>query len=700
MSYIIDNTNGFVSVKLTDLGRSKLAMGQLTFNSWAIGDSEVNYNREEVVEDNPSEPAYSEKSKILRPKDIQPNIRYYVSSNAGTFNDISGANISVVKALVNNKAVERGFFSGTTGTSFVTLTTSDYVKSYNTIPNTSVTGGTIIDLGVTGSTVGDWILFKFTNPTAGTLVANENDTPIPSIWYKIEATPTSTAVTLDRLLPDLSVGGPVDIQYYIYPGGEVKDAFGTGNTSSYWDTGTLNFVSGCDVTNEDVPVWNMNIPWSETLAGITGTTYEDHTRFGSYDYIGTKDPYLGFDLDSTSESTIAKVCEGFSSIDGAKKSVAILHYTNNTISNLYGEFFHIDTLNDKLLRVHIPTLMYHRGTSVTGSGTTMGMTFVSSGDTKHQEDTTISYYDLYEDSSLVSNPIVVGRVYPQLKIVVFTDEEIVAAMSYKSNRNWTLPALDATLVASTGGTSGGVLAKGETIYITYALENTLSGLTSPVYCQKYTKVQNTSNASKDIKFNIEDIDLLPFMRKIESGWDGLGFYADKFKLLYQIVSNPEDRPSAGAWKEIDYTTTAITGGAGETIDPQLLETQNPDTVGFIINPTNVSTAIDYDLINKLNLPLNSDPDLLQFGDERFFYGNIDTYIGANIYKTIFLINVNGGEFVNTTNPTINDTAPTNIRVSEIGIFDADQNLVLIGKLSRPVELLSNRTITFELSIDF
>jgi hypothetical protein len=32
------------------------------------------------------------------------------------------------------------------------------------------------------------------------------------------------------------------------------------------------------------------------------------------------------------------------------------------------------------------------------------------------------------------------------------------------------------------------------------------------------------------------------MRKIEGGYDGLGFYADKFKLLYQIVSD-ENTPT-------------------------------------------------------------------------------------------------------------------------------------------------------------
>jgi hypothetical protein len=31
--------------------------------------------------------------------------------------------------------------------------------------------------------------------------------------------------------------------------------------------------------------------------------------------------------------------------------------------------------------------------------------------------------------------------------------------------------------------------------------------------------------------------------KIEGGYDGLGFYADKFKLLYQIVSDENTAPT-------------------------------------------------------------------------------------------------------------------------------------------------------------
>jgi hypothetical protein len=100
---------------------------------------------------------------------------------------------------------------------------------------------------------------------------------------------------------------------------------------------------------------------------------------------------------------------------------------------------------------------------------------------------------------------------------------------------------------------------------------------------------------------------------------------------------------------------------------------------------------------------NNSPSNLQFGDERFFYGNLKTYIGATIYKTIFDITINSGLFNATTNPTRSKdttTNPPNIKVSEIGIYDANKNLVCIGKLSKPVSLFVSDTIMIELSLDF
>ena len=452
----------------------------------------------------------------------------------------------------------------------------------------------------------------------------------------------------------------------------------------------------------------MNNVWCENLAGLTGSTYEDYTKFGSYNFLGQKSPYFEIGCESN-QNSIAVSCDGvgISYLDDVIKSVSILHYTNNTISNLYGEFFYTDITNDKYLRVTLPDLMYHRVSGATASGTSMGMSFISYGLTKTLPNTDIEYIDLIEDSTMLMSGTtaqVVGRVYPQYKTVMFTDDEIVAAMSYKSNRNWTLPELAATLQSPSGGTSTGVLGVGETMYLTYVLENNIvSGITTSMPCQKYIKITNNTPSPKDVAFRINGTDMLPFMRKIESGYDGYGFYADTFKLMYQIVSDPTIRPEAGSWKQYDFTTTAITSSANETIDPKLLEIQTPTITGFVLDSLKNATATTYSIIQSLNLPPNTQPSYLQFGDERFFYGNLSTYIGATIYKTIFDIRVNAGQFSLTTNPTrsTNPAAnPPTIKITEVGIYDSNRNLVCIGKLSNPVPLSGGNTIMLELSMDF
>ena len=701
--YIIPQTNAFVSVKLTDLGRASLAKASLNFTYFTIGDSEINYGREEIVEGDPT--AYSATTKIFRPKDRQPDIKYFVSTGDTVLNPMTLANMRTIKAVVNNQADERGFFSRS-GSTFTTLTGSTYIKATGILSNSLISGGTTIAIG-TGVTrsVGDYILLKLGNNVSGSIASNNNTIPVPHLWYRIK-TSSGGNITLDRNLPDIDSPAGTNIQYIIYPSGEVKDAFGSGSTTAYWDNGTLSFDSACDVSLSDVKVWNMNNVWSENLGGITGatTSYEDYTKFGSYDYIGTKDPYLGYDLIGSATSGTTNFCDGISGYDDAQKSVAILHYTNNTISNFYGEIFYIDNAQSKTVKVHLPTLMYNRRT-FTGSttGNIMGMTFLASGSTQTLAGTDIEYIDLIEDPTLGITPVkTVGRVFPQLQIVVIADEEIVAAMSYKSNRNWTLPALTATLQTSVSGTTYGVLAQNKTIYLTYALEsNGLTGLTSTLPCQKYTKITNNTSTSKDIQFKLEDTGLLPYMRKIESSWDGLGFYAHKFKLLYQIIDNDSDRPVSDAWKSLEFSSTTLTSTAGQTINPIGLENQNPTINDFILTYPKSTGSTTYDLISVLNMAPVSTPTDLQFGDERFFYGNVEASIGATIYKTIFLITINANLFNQTSNITRSKTnSPTNIRVSEIGIYDSNQNLVVIGKLSTPIELTDNSTISIEASLDF
>jgi hypothetical protein len=100
---------------------------------------------------------------------------------------------------------------------------------------------------------------------------------------------------------------------------------------------------------------------------------------------------------------------------------------------------------------------------------------------------------------------------------------------------------------------------------------------------------------------------------------------------------------------------------------------------------------------------NLSPNGLQFGDERFFYGNIKTYIGANVYKTIFKLNISANLFNKTNNPTRStdlSTNPPNIKISECGIYDNSGELVMISKFSKPITLTPGNNVILELSMDF
>ena len=727
MGYIINNSDAFINIKLTDTGRQKLAQGQLNFASWAIGDSEINYDKVFLTEKYSFDESLSGDTRIHRPYDRQPNITSFITSttsDANNLNALTPQQIHTVKATINNQATDRGFFSKT-GSTYTTQSGTTYIKSTGTLAGAVISGGTSLVIGTGDKAVNDLILLKLNNDTVGTLPLGQNTVPVPHLWYRIQSTGTTLVngdtVTLDRPIPDIDAVTATS-QFIVYNGGTVYGDFGFEETTPYWNSNTLAFASCCDVSAVDVPVWNMNNVWDENLAGMTGTSLtstttlpnESFEKFGSMDYLGQKYPYFGYSLESSTRTadtstTSSDPCNndspGQSIKDPINKSIALLHYTNNTISNYYGEFLYIDGENNKTVNVRVPDLMYHRRDFSTASGTTMGMDFIATGSTQLITDTEIEYVTLIEDPTLVADtPRVVGRVFPQLKTIVFDDDEIVAAMSYKSNRNWTLPALSANLIASVSGTTAGLLQTNETMYITYSFENSSgSGLTTTLPCQYYTKITNNTSNTKDVQFKIGDVDLLPYMRKIEqTGYDGLGFFAKEFKVLYQILDNQTDRPVSNAWKVYDYTSTSITNVGGESIHPILLENQNPVVNGFLIDTDVDTAATTFSIIDSMSMAINASPDILQFGDERFFYGNIETYIGARIYKSVFNLNISSDDFKTTENPTRDDSLVNtpDIRIGELGIYDNSGDLVMISKLSRPIRLKTGNTIMVELSMDF
>ena len=157
MSYIINSTSPFVSIKLTEKGRELLSQGRLNFASYAVGDSEINYDREYNV--NPTDVTLSATSKIMRPFDRQPNIKSFITTNGTTnLNTLNPSQVYVVKAVVNNEAMQRGFFENNSGV-FTTLSSTDYAAYTELISDTVLTGGTILQTNAYSAiTVGDFML--------------------------------------------------------------------------------------------------------------------------------------------------------------------------------------------------------------------------------------------------------------------------------------------------------------------------------------------------------------------------------------------------------------------------------------------------------------------------------------------------------------------------------------------------------------
>ena len=743
MSYIDKQSTTLVRVKLTDIGREQLAKGQLTFSNYMVGDSEVDYNYVKgwsqfvpSVGASTGEFWFPEAdgnivknifSKVLRPKDENPFLSTFLldQDNQFIFPLNEQSNIQLIKGLVSNEAADRGFFSGSSvdvGLSAVTTTqfikesgTIDLVNFDGTVDLTPYTQGQLtLDTALTATSVNDYIVFKFSNPTLGNISGDTMTAATINTFYNITEI-SGTTIKVDRALPTLNAYSGTIITYYTIPGGNnpADNYYGLSSLTAYWNTGTLSFDSSCDICVENVPVWNMNNTWVENLAGQYvdyPINYHEHNLFGSEQFNGTKQ-YLGYN-DTLIVSTTGSKLDSISYMDPFQKGICVLHYTNSCISNFYGEQFYIDEESGKLLNLDIP-VMWHRRNEGTGSGTTLGMRFVSDTVLKTiATNNDIEYYDLIEFSGMSitpTQPLSVGKVFPQLKMVVIDNEELLASMSYKSNRNYTLPDLTGELVNSLAGSCTGVLKAGESLYMTYWLSNTGTGTTGTTTVttptlpnQRYTVLDNTTNSDKDIQFRLNNVDQLPYMRKRESAsYDGFGFYADNFKLLAQVINkNIISRPDPSKWRVIDFTSTNITDVTGETINPTLLENQNSNTTGFILTGGLYSgaSATTFNLGNELDMSSASNYGKMTFGDERLFYGNLKTYIGATIYKTLFNININGASISSSSNPTYD--FGDDRYVSEVGILDSNQNLVLVGKLSRPIRIANSTTASLELTIDF
>ena len=718
MSYINKITGGLINTILTDAARKKISQGNFNISYFQVGDSEVCYNC--ISNLKPSDlnvlmPQYNAQNTNPSPETNRMHVKYplYVDSTSASTYGIA-YDSSFVDDIYNS-AAPRGFFTGN-GLTYSAYTSSAYTITPNFIvSNSSLNSGTTfvisantLNASVSGTVTPGMILNLFTNNSVTPLSGNS-----PLFTYVVVGVTGDTfsantvTIQVDRNLPNFSsMGFSGNSRVIFYPSG-MTALYDSVTPEPYWATNVFNFETNCDVSQSDVRVWNMNIPWTESPAGLFGNTNLDYNYFKSTGYTGSKE-YFGYKTDSGQVDTggsyfYNSMGQKITVNPSDQKAVAIIHYTNQAIDNFYGEKFaqqEYDATNPngtgqaRNFKLSIPWLMWHKNPNATigeefytdPSGFTQvdlfKVQYIKSKKDSGFNNPGLRYYQLWDTHVNIDGyPNRVGKVFPDLKMIIFDDDEIVAALSYKSNRSWTLPspkvgAVIPNLCDGVLGNDEGLLsANTESVFITYRFNN--SAYTNSLHCNYYSKVTptiidpNQSTYNVFLKFGNE----FPFLVS-QNTTIPTGYTANEMKVLVQKVQSGTTRPVSTLWRQLDVmsqlsaSTTngylTVSGLTGSTIQ---------------ITKDMYDTAPTYNLNNYITLPTSAMSGItLNFGGEYFFYGQITTDIQATIYVMNYLCNLGQNQFLTSTNPTWGGDAPY---ISEVALYNDQKELMVISKIQSP-----------------
>lgn len=701
MSFLNSNNSEFLSARITQKGRRSIAEGNFVIRYFQVGDSEFDYNFTGFTG-----AGTIPHQKVIAPLDGDKQVKYpyKVSSNeTNTYGEpIKQNTVETIKNVMG----AAGFVSQYNEYDSVACTGTTINCEVQEIDLANVDGTHILTV-LTGSSYNEceYITILFNNRTVEeipTLTGNSS-----SLVYKITGI-TGNDLELDRVMPNFSsLSGYAQVICH--------------NCSVEYPTQT-SVAPPCspkpiDPSDAHDP-WRMEIVWTNKPAGLNDLA-ETLTGYTGTQYASTKE-YLGYTTSSGQTftnftggtlTTPTSYVNSFGEVIELKpeetKVIAIIHYSElgDSINDperffKYDDYIASETIDDvSNFEVYIPFLMYHRNT-----GTTIGAVF-------HMDST--DYYVTSSKNSLPNtNNVVfrylldeqgykVGKVFTGKKIIVFDDQEIIAALEYKANRRYTLPAprvssVPVDLPCAIGDDP--VLSTGQTAYITYLLEYIGDTALSGLHCNYYSSVTGNTTCNVSLKFNPGDFTFMNNTTNLTGST--VGFRADRFSALIQVVSGTT-QPESDQWTIIDLTDQISGHTVGNLINPDALCGKQ-----YVITQTMVDNGALYDISNNsstTDVLIGIQPDLTlsgstlpQFGDSQPFPGSIKLTRGTDLEVMTFMINLPSAQFTETQNPTYITGATK--RITEIALLDQNKHALVMAKTAKPVIRSGNQV--FAVKLDF
>lgn len=668
MGYNLTEPSVFINIKLTDIGRRQLSLGKLTFSKAKLSDKEINYSIDTTGD------YYSIlNNRILEPSDDYPDFNTMDGLDAVVLGD---ANVTSAKQISTATTTTAGFFTGSSNSFAI-----DYSKILGettiTYSNFLPSGGTIIkvDTGGYSANTGDllfiaWEPIQNSGKTYSSTSMISSGNPTNNCWYRV-ANSSGEYITVDRPTPCFGTAPTAQkINIYFYPYNGIATYYGSAATV-------------------DARVWNMNIVRTNSVEGKSASV-SGYTTYGSIEYNGTKQ-FFGF----SAETPV----------------FGVLHYTNEYTGNTYAE-----QLVEKSVRVDIPNIMWHDIGGDNGQTLGFGVSLYDIAGDRNQDTISNSTYRDLRDGTTTADTIV-GRVYHKLKLIIINDSELLTAMTYKSNRSYTLPKLilqssSVPKYPLSNSQATGLLRNDKTYYVTYIAEsnsaytqNISFGYPKGLHCSYISKIEGQTDSNGNPQFLSARFptNSFPYLRSStnmdsSSAYSGTGWNANSVQLLVNEVDSSagyqEGSVPTTGWKRVSTVkgNGIYTGETTDTtIDPLKLAGYQ-----FIVSREDYLSGTTYVLNDDFIVGTTG----LTFGNESFFYGNVSANILATTYKSIMTVYAKNDEYNTSVNPTFDSSINEETYITGIGILDDSDNLVAVGKPTNPIKKTNGRYLAFQLEIDF
>ena len=701
MAYLKKNIETLIDIKITDKGRELISTGKFcNIEYFQVGDSEFDYKNEDIFKRD----GKKDTQIVFRAKDKDSDVKYPIPVGSENPDDPLSCNTygrvyPNHQEEVVSKKVE-----------FLGVTQNQNIKTPLGIcvPLMNFDG---TDTLVTNKLIScEYILIKFPQDPSNVL-----DTDGPCLWYKVVSFIDENTIQLDRPLPNYSF---------------VTDLSKEATLFEYAKRETTEYLDFNVAWTEEFAGFDVNLPrtfaegsrYLSTKEMFGYTSYEHGDNYYSCNPEPTTTtttticPPEFLSLDLTREPTVQlfsnvgvtgeswDYCSSYVDSYGKEvyvypdeqKFIGVIHYTKWEDYYGTGEWW---KEFDSEFELNLPTLMYHRdGDNKMGHKFKMGSinNYVKSLVNDEMDSEGEVYFDLIDTTS---NQNIVGKIFPHKQAIVIDDEEILMALSMKSNRNWTLPAPKAVRISSDADCIDSpddvMLPKDLTkqVFISYMFYNKNNKMYSAPSAQ-YVRVDPSGTDDFDVAVSFKDG--FNFLRDKIITDNNPGFQATNFYILVQQVDT-KDKPSPDEWRYIEYTDSLNGFSGGNILSSHLTGTK------FIVNSELYNNADAFNYRQLIGYPNQNERNNLIFGDEFMLMGDVTLNKQHSVYVMNYIVDLPSNKFIRSQNPTWDqdtDAKKQDLYITEVALYNDDKDMVAIGKVSKPhkrkVDPASNQVISVKL----